>query len=272
MLLSKEDSRTWIALLLAVIIMGAAISIYALHNAIGAVALTWGSSFLTILASSTCAVLCGMLWHHFHKGEVLRKIWGSLWIGLILWAIAEILYAYYDLSLPPENVPYPSWADAFFVPGFIPMFLALVLRYTSLRVTPSRKMVIILGVAFAAVVALSLVFVLGPIITSPGEGKAIEKILDIYYPVGDLLVVLGAFLSMLVLVGGELSLPWGAIALGCLILAFSDSLYSYTTWTGIYLPDNNVNLISAVTDISYIAGYVTMAFGLYIQARLQRIL
>lgn len=272
MCLSRGDLHTWTAILLGVIIMGATISVYALHGMLGADAVAWVSSFFTILASSACAVLCGILWHHFRKGEVLKKIWGSLWIGLMLWAIAEILYAYYDLSPLIETESYPSWADAFFVPGFIPMFLCLVFRYTSLRVKPPRNMVMIFGMAFTVVVVLSLVFVLGPIVTSPGEGESLEKILDIYYPLGDLLVVMGAFLSMLALAGGELSLPWGTIALACLLLAVSDSLYSYSTWTGIYLPDNNINFITAVTNIIYISGYVTMAFGLYVQARLQRIL
>jgi hypothetical protein len=111
-----------------------------------------------------------------------------------------------------------------------------------------------------------------PIVTSPGEGEIIEKLLDIYYPLGDLLVVMGALLSMLALAGGELSLPWGAIALACLALAFSDSLYSYATWHDIYQPDSGPNFITALCDTTYIAGYVILAFGLYIQARLQRIL
>jgi hypothetical protein len=271
MYLSREDSRTWIAVILGVIVIGATTLAFALHKVIGVDAVAWISSSLTVLSSLTCAVLCGLLWHHFRKGEILKRIWGSLWIGLMLWAVAEILYAYYDLS-PLVEEPYPSWADAFFVPGFIPMFLALVFRYRSLRVTPPRKLVIISGAAFGTVAAFWLIFVLGPIIESPGAGSLIEQLLDIYYPLGDLLIVMGALLSMLALAGGELSLPWGAIALACLTLAFSDSLYSYATWKDIYQPAGGPNFITALCDTAYVAGYVILAFGLYVQARLQRIL
>jgi hypothetical protein len=271
MVLSRGDLGTWAAVTVGVIVIGAVVLVFALHKVIGPGPVAWVINLLTIFSSLTCAVLCGLLWHHFRKGEILKKIWGSLWIGLMLWATAEILYAFYDLS-PWVEEPYPSLADAFFVPGFIPMFLALIFRYASLRVTPPRKLVIISGAAFGAVAAFWLLFVLGPIIESPGAGSRIEQLLDIYYPLADLLVVMGALLSMLALVGGQLSLPWGAIALACLTLAFSDSLYSYATWKDIYQPESGTNFVTTLCDTTYITGYIILAFGLYVQARLQRIL
>jgi hypothetical protein len=267
----REDHHIHIAAIASISMIAVIALFYTFYGWLGADTMSWLIDLSSVLFSATCAVLCGILWHHFRKGEVLKKIWGNLWIGLILWTAAEIVYAVYELFIL-KDTPYPSLADVFFVPGFIPIFLALYYRYSSLRIAPSPGAMLATGAAFLVVISLSLVFVLGPIIRSPGSGTPVEQILNIVYPVGDLLIVLGALLSMLALAGGELSLPWGLIALACLILGVSDSLYSYATWTGVYMPDNTINPITAVTDISYVAGYITMAFGLYVQARLQRIL
>lgn len=271
MYILREDHRIRRAAIFGVSAVAVFTLLHILHTLIGQTVILWAISLGNVLSSAVCALLCGILWHHFRAGEVLKRIWGSLWIGLTLWTVGEIIYAIYDVFLV-EEAPYPSLADVLFVPGFIPLFLALFFRYNSLRISPPRRLVIVSGAAFGTVTALWLVFVLGPIVESPESGSTIEQILSIVYPLGDLLVVMGALLSMLALAGGELSLPWGSIALGCLVLAFSDSLYSYSNWEGIYQPDSGLNFITALTDISYFAGYVTIALGLYVQTRLQRIL
>jgi hypothetical protein len=265
-----QDRRIRIVLVAIAIVMVFLIVLYSLSNVLGPDAIAWIVTPLTILSAASCAGLSGMLWYHFHRGEILKKIWGCLWIGLLLWTAGELVYGVQELTF--GETPYPSWADLLFAPGLIPIFVALILRYTSLRVTPPRKLVRISGAAFGMVGALWLMFVLGPIVESPGSGSVTMEILNIYYPLGDLMIVMGALLSMLALAGGELSLPWGAIALSCLVLAFSDSLYSYANWKDIYALEDSINLVTALCDITYIAGYLIMAFGLYVQARLQRIL
>ncbi|MBN1427635.1 MAG: hypothetical protein JXB07_04565 [Anaerolineae bacterium] len=271
MYILKEDDHIRKASIIIAAVMVFVTLLYALGQVLGMHIVVWLHTPITISSAIICAALSGILWRHFQKGEILKKIWGSLFTGLTLWAVAEIVYGISNMLLI-EGIPYPSLSDVFFVPGFIPIFLALIFRYTSLRVTPPRKLVRISGAAFGMVTALWLMFVIGPIIESPGAGGTIEQVLDIIYPLGDLLIVMGALLSMLALVGGELALPWGAIALACLILAFSDSLYSYATWNEIYFPDQSINFITVLCDITYTAGYLVMALGLYIQTRLQHIL
>lgn len=270
MYILREDNRIRIAAVLGGVAIIAITLVYMLHGLIGSTTLTAITDSSSVIFAATCAILCGILWHHFRKGEVLKKVWGFLWIGLILWTAAEIVYAVYELFIL-KDTPYPSLADAFFVPGFIPLFLALYYRYSSLRISPPRNWVIASGVAYIIVLLLWLIFLIIPMMQTPEPGAELEQALNIVYPIGDLLVVFGAMLTMLALVGGDLSLPWGAIALGCLLLAFSDSLYAYGTWNEIYLPDK-MNLVTALTDVTYVAGYIVMAFGLYVQARLQRIL
>ncbi len=96
----------------------------------------WVNYLFTIAAALTGMIGCFLLWRSFSQGEVLWTIWGVLGIGLLLWTIAEIFAAYYDLSSEGDS-PFPSWADAAWLSGYIPLFAAFYLRYRSLRVRPS---------------------------------------------------------------------------------------------------------------------------------------
>jgi hypothetical protein len=274
MYMIKEDSRTRTVIAIAGVLVLLNVVTYSLYNVMGdyGYIVFWVSDVCMAISAIACAVLCGILWHSFRKGEALRIVWGSLWIGLSLWAIAEVIFVTYDIFITPGDVPYPSAGDYLWVPGYIPLFIAMFYRYYTLRISPPRGQTLIAGAAFGTVAALWLVFVIGPIAENPTSGTLEQQILDIVYPMGDLLLVMGASLSMLALAGGELSLPWGVIALSCLTIAFSDSLYSYATWKDIYQPEGLMNAVTFLSDVTYVAGYVVMAVGLYIQARLQRVL
>jgi hypothetical protein len=178
------------------------------------------------------------------------------------------MWAFYELVLEQE-LPYPSAADVVWVIGYIPLILGLWLRYRTLRRTPPTGQLLTVLAVSAVLAALAVVFVIGPIVTYP-EYEPIEKFLDALYPIGDLIVGIGALFSVLALSGGVLSRSWVFVAAGFLLIACSDLLFSYTTWNEIYVYDAP-DLLSAIVDVSYFASYVLIALGVYIQARIQRV-
>lgn len=264
--LNSRPNQLAAGLALAVIVLITALFII---NPLMTRPLLWLYDLLVVLSASTCAALAALLWRSFEAGEVLKTIWGSLALGLVLWAVAEAIYAFYELILNQET-PYPSLADGLWVPGYIPLFVALYLRFRSLRITPSRGQIAAAVIVFGALVGVSLWFVITPMIAEP-DPNILLNILNILYPVGDLLVMLGVVLIVLVLSGGELSWPWILIAAGLFILAFGDSLFSYTTWNEVYRPDGQNTLLTALVDIPYLSAYIIMGFGLFVQARIQRL-
>jgi hypothetical protein len=246
--------------------------INSIYHTVGPATVLWLYDVTLVLFALAGAALALILWRSFVRGEILRAIWGSMGLGLLLWATGEIIWAFYELTAQ-QDLPYPSVADIAFAIGYIPLFSALVLRYRSLRTRPSSGWLVSAWLAFAVLVALAIVFVFGPIVTYPDYERPIEKFLGVLYPLGDLALALGVLLIVLSLTGGALSIPWALIAVGFMVVSVSDLLFTYATWNEIYMagPDSGTNLITALSDVPYYASYVFIAFGLYMQARLQRV-
>jgi hypothetical protein len=265
-----SDQRVrWAAIVaLASVLCLSILRIPAVFNAVGYVAVLWVVDLTNIIAAAIGCVLSFLLYFSFDRSERHKAIWGFLAVGLLLWSLGEAIWAFYELVLKQE-LPYPSFADVVWVIGYIPLFISLWLRFRTLRRTPQTgQLVVVLGI-FVVLVALAVVFVIGPIVTYP-EYEPIEKFLDTLYPIGDLTVALGALLSVLALSGGALSRSWALIAAGFLLIACSDILFSYMTWNEIYIHETP-DLFSSLLDITYYASYALMALGIYIQARIQRV-
>jgi hypothetical protein len=240
----------------------------AVFAALGGVAVLWITDLANVAAAGTGCVLAFLLWAAFEPSEPHKAIWGALAVGLLLWSLGEGIWAFFEMVLQQE-IPYPSVADIAWVIGYIPLFVGLWLRYRTLRMTPPTSQLVVVLAVFVALVVVAVIFVIWPIVTYP-EYEPIEKFLDSLYPVGDLVVALGALLSMLALSGGTMFRSWALLAAGLLLISGSDILFSYTTWNEIYVYDRP-DLLSAIVDVSYFAAYILIALGIYIQARIQRV-
>lgn len=239
------------------------------YAALGGSTVLWIYDLSIILLALFGAALALMLARQFESGEVLRQIWLLLGIALLLWGIGEAVWAFYELVLQTD--PYPSPADVVWVIGYIPLFAALALRFRSLQATPDRWQVIVIAVVFVVLAVILAVSVFAPILGDP-EVTPAEKFIGVLYPVGDLIVGTGALLIMLVLIGGTLSRPWLFIALGFIVVSAADLLYTYLDWQGLYLSGSEKNLLSALSDVPYYISYIIIDFGLFLQARLQKII
>ncbi len=273
--LFKDRWLTGTAILgLLIILVNVLFNINAIYFLVGPMTVTWVYDLSLVVSAFAGALLSFLLWRSFGQGEVLKTIWGAMALGLFLWGLGEATTAVYDLILQ-EEIPYPSVADIPWVLGYIPLFIALYLRYRSLRTTPTRTQTLTTLAVFLVLAILAVIFVIGPIVLDTeyyGVEDRLEQFLDALYPLGDLAIVLGAMLTVLVLFGGDLSWPWLVIGVGFLVVSFADLLYSYGTWTELYLTDpaEGTNLLSFFMDVLYLASYVIIAYGLMMQSRLQK--
>jgi hypothetical protein len=267
-----QDRRSRPAALVALGIIAAVTILYIrpVYDAVGENNVLWFYDLSIIVMAGFCAVLSFLLARSYKSGEVLRNIWLYLGLGLALWTIGEALWAYNELILQAEEL-FPSPADYVWIAGYFPLFIALYLRYRSLATVPERNRLLTLIVVFVVLVGIAGYYVLFPILTDP-ESTPFEILISVLYPVGDLAVALGAGLIFLVLTGGALSRPWMMIAAGFSVLSIADIIFTYADWQGIYAGGEGINLISALADVLYYSGYVVIGFGIYLQARLQKIL
>ena len=234
---------------------------------LGAEARPWISNLVTLGAGWSAAAMAFLLWKGYDPREPAKRIWLGLLIGFTLWAVGETLWAYYDLRLGAE-VPFPSFADLAWAVGYLPLWVALFLRYRSIEVRGGSALwaaLIVLGL----VAVIVLRYILWPIITYPDYERSIEKFLDVFYPVGDLILLLGAVMVSIALRGGRLSSAWQLVAVGMAVLGVADLLFVYASWNEIYISEGTPNLITFLADVPYVGAYLIIAVGEYVQARLE---
>lgn len=68
----------------------------------------------------------------------LSRIWLCFTIGTLLWFFGELGWAVYTFVLNVE-IPYPSILDAFWLSGYVPLFVALLLYVPSLNLQYQEK-------------------------------------------------------------------------------------------------------------------------------------
>lgn len=182
--------------------------------------------------------------------------------GLFAWGVGNLIFAYYNLVLQVA-VPYPSLADA----GFFLLYpLSAIGIMNFFRVTGAsfalRKMS---GKTALLIIPLSLIFLSyyllfvvarGGVITY--EGDVLKLVLDIAFPVGDVVVVTLAavvyWLSYKYL-GGKFRKPIVFIIVGFISTYFADFLFSYTTTTETYF-------VGKWVDLFYPTAFLFISLGL----------
>lgn len=248
--------RTLILLIVSIIIFAAV-------NIVG------GESFFklsTNFASPVAAFVVALLAYQAYNDKragVSRYVWLGMAIGFGLYCIADSLWVVFSLVFN-DDVPYPSIADLAWLIGYIPLSYALLKRLKTLKVEPSMTQVHFLRTFGAIWLIVTFVFVLLPIISTLEFDRAIEGFVSILYPLADMLLGILSCQILVLMHKGRFSLAWRLIFAGLLLMAFSDSVYSYATWYELYYPESGLNLVTILIDLTYIFSYVLVALGIYV--------
>jgi len=213
------------------------------------------------LASTVAAILLFAIWRNYGPREPSRPIWLWLGLGLGLWAIAEWLWSAGSL-LYGEDLVGPSIADPLWLLGYPCIVLGLIGQYRLIQPALKRQPLLPLLAAVLMIGGAVIFFVLAPILTGPAEDPLIQ-FLDLFYPLGDLVILLSCLALVLVFEQGLLGKPWQWIVLALLLMTCSDLIYSYTTYYGLF--QTGENLLSTMVDLTYFASYALLAFGFYQQ-------
>lgn len=179
--------------------------------------------------------------------------WLFLSVGILLYCLGELSWMVYEVILGKD--PFPSIADAFWLAGYIPLFIGLMLTVVETKVSLISSRTPLLCIIIGTIVAASIVFLISPILRS-SEITLVEKVLDLAYPLGDLFLVIPALAILILYERGLLGKPWLFILAGFVFFSAADLLFSYFTWMEIYdvFPFNLVDLLWAL-------GYFAIALG-----------
>ncbi|GAB4522688.1 MAG: hypothetical protein Fur0018_04740 [Anaerolineales bacterium] len=161
-----------------------------------------------------------------------------------------------------QEVPYPSWADFFWMTAYLPMYAALLLRLRTLpKASATWQRALIWAVSLLVVIGGTL-FVFLPIVQSTGLSVSLENVLTILYPLLDLLLLIIILRMLFIYQEGHYGRAWFWIALGFAFISISDLIFAHASTVGVYYPDRQVNLISTLAiDVPYGLGYLLLLTG-----------
>ncbi|TLM80425.1 MAG: hypothetical protein FDZ75_08370, partial [Actinobacteria bacterium] len=232
----KVSARSWVLFgiaMLGALAMGLVGWLRPFGEAGSLVVVDWGSA----VVNAFCAALVFSVAFGFKPGEAVRLPWMLMGIAVAMNAVGDAIYAYYEVVLKVDA--YPSIADVPYVAEYGFLFAAIMLTTRAYRGFFDWRAPLVKAVAAALVVLAGVyLLLLRPYIlpAGPDELTMMGKIVSTAYPVLDVVLVFGpvVYLAMLMSNFGKALVvwPWRMVAIGALVLAVTDSWYSYADWAG----------------------------------------
>ena len=239
--------------------------------------------FIDITINITAAIALGLALITVYRQKtdgLYGKTYASLALGLALWFIAELVWAYFELAL---NIitPFPSIADAFWLAGygFFAYHLYRIYNFIASKQTIRPVVVIIVSVATAIIFGYIVGMTINIAESSDGQNKhqnhMILLLVSIAYPILDAVLIVPAILILWSVRAGQLaSAHWTLLALALLFTAVADSGFGYFAvlnidtaqevkwkWEILYNM-NKVKEVEWIWDILYNATYLSIAAAL----------
>lgn len=218
---------------------------------------TWNliltDSFL-VIASAASALIATLIWKRYDQSDAPRRIWVYFAIGLWLWAAAELIWGY--LNVTQGEVP-EGISDVFWISGYFFFAQALFVQYRILA-HPGRREVGRLIFFVLLILAALFILVYGILTAGIGNPVDVGTAINAFYPAGDLLLALVAFWLARHFRGGAFAGPWW----GLLAFSFADLLYAWIEFSGWYAWSvDHANILSMMTDIAYLSAYLVFGFS-----------
>lgn len=192
----------------------------------------WNYSFNLAIAGFYAVAAATAFWklQAFRRTQISHSILRYFGIAAACWALAFAVWAGYNLILA-RNVPYPSFADAFFVLAYPFLGLALWKLHISYGTRPTNQAI---GQAMLIVtVATVLIFVFLNRPDVSADFGLTKNLLNVSYSLGDVLLLAMALLQLR---SGQAVKHPGLYLLVIFLLlqVAADALFSYRNNASLY--------------------------------------
>lgn len=196
-------------------------------------------------------------------GSRLSRIWLGFSIGMLLWFFGEVGWAVYAMVLNVE-IPYPSIADVFWLSGYVPLFIALLLYLQLFQPVISAKMFFGAAAIAAGVSSAAFPPLMFPLLADTSQQDLITLGISLAYPSLDIALFLEAVIGLLVFtvarVKGRVGRAWHLMNLAILLNVVADMSFSYTTVDGTYYNGHPLELL-------FHFGYLTFALAFFVHSK-----
>jgi hypothetical protein len=208
-------------------------------------------------AASLIYVPLAALAAHSARGR-LRAAWLMLTASFAAWALAEILWTYYAHVV--GEVPYPSWADVFYM-LYVPLMGAALLLFPGTRSWRDQRRLIVDGlIVTGSFFLISWLTVMRSVWQERGASQ-LEFALSLAYPAGDVLIMTLGFLVLLRAPSGLRT------SLSLLVAALACSAVGNGVWS--YLGDTDAYRVGGLADVFYFANILLVILSLIAAQRAQ---
>jgi hypothetical protein len=167
-------------------------------------------------------------------------------LGLLLWTIAETIW--FQLESIGAS-PFPSLADFFYIAGYIPVAIALLLNIRTIHVK-FKTTTLVLWIALSLIAfTVIVVYVVVPVLqglVNPGD------IVGAVYPFEDFVIIVLALVIVLKFRAGEVAKAWGLLVVGFIVEALGDILFLFEEYQGIYQTTGPYDIVDLILGLGYI--------------------
>lgn len=123
-----------------------------------------------------------------------RIAWFLIGAGGLFWGLGEVIWVLYEYVFVAE-VPYPGWADVFYVAGYPVVFVGiLLLPHVKPRRLERFRLTLDALAGTVAVAAIMWVWYLSDQIYLDPEAGFLEQFINIMYPLGDLILLIAVMI------------------------------------------------------------------------------
>lgn len=217
----------------------------ALGETAGNIVYIYGITLSPIAAAIIFFVAAG-----FGRGASIRTQWMLIGLTVASYAVGDLIWMYLELFRGVD--PYPSAADIFYMATYAFFIAAMILAIRSYRAIVDVTMPTIVGSSIGILgIAAVYTTVLAPYVlrSGPEELTALGRFLSSFYPLGDIVLMLGPAVVLALTVSklgrGRFAWPWWIVVAGVVLFVFTDLAFSYADWAG--------EGVTALMDLGWVA-------------------
>jgi len=213
------------------------------------------SNIITPFEAFAAFALAALLWkmNSGKRGGGMSRVYASYSLGIGFWFLADCTWSLYVLAFRIE-IPYPSMADLFWLVGYIPLLMALLLQAWPFRelLISRKQLALTLGMFLLAF--LILIVTIPPLL---GQGQDLVALsVSVAYPLLDTLLLTLVIPIFLVFRKGSYWHPLLFVMFGIILQLVGDLAFNQAFFSSTYYAGSPIDLIF---DLSYLM----LAFGFY---------
>jgi hypothetical protein len=210
---------------------------------------------LSIAAIGSATIALKKYWRNLN--DKYSQIWLLFTAGLLLWLISKVSWTACTMT-PNATAPHPSFADALWIAGYVPIFAALhsYLRSFGFSLSRIRYSAFALTVSFAL---LWLYILLVPPVVAASE-REMTSLLGLVYLGLDLSLFSLSVHGLFVFLNGRIGVAWAFVSGALFLNAVGNILFSYATQTNTYFNGHFLELIFHASSI-----FCTLAFYTHVK-------